>query len=148
VSTQPSLPQYVVVPRHSAPHIPPAQVGVPPEILGQTVAQSPQCEVSVSVETQLSPHASVPFGQPMTHFPPAHTRSVSHFAVHPPQWSASDVVSTQAPSQSVRPVAHVMSQPLSVHTALPFGGAGHFVSHLPQLSVSASRRTQTPWHGE
>jgi len=147
VSTH-ALPQWVVVPRHWTSQVPPLQVGVPPEMPGQIWPHSPQFDVSEPVETQPLSQASVPLGQSIPHFPAAHTSPASHFTAQSPQCAASELVSTHAPLQSVRPVPHTMSQALFVHTAVPFGGASQVWSHAPQLSVSSSKRTQTPWQGE
>jgi hypothetical protein len=129
-------------------HVPPLQVGEPPAAPGQTWPHLPQFDVSEAVETQPPSHASVPLGQSMPHSPPAHTSPASHCTAQSPQCSASELVSTHAPLQSVRPLLHAMSQPSTVHTAAPFGGASQISSQAPQLSMSSSKRTQTPWHGE
>ena len=54
----------------------------------------------------------------------------------PPQFALSFVVSIHMPEQRVKPASQVTLQPLLVQVGVPWGAAGHFVPHAPQLLTS------------
>jgi hypothetical protein len=71
---------------------------VPPE---QRVPQAPQFALSVCSSTQAPPHTEKLAPAVQTHAPAVHCCAEAHCVLQPPQWSESEVVSTQAPEHAV-----------------------------------------------
>jgi len=92
----------------------------------QTLPHAPQLKTFVLVSTQKPLHTLWVIEH--EHTPRVHTAPVAQGMSHPPQWSVSMAVLTQAPSQSVVSATHALVQTPSEHTS----SSAHGLSHIPQ----------------
>jgi hypothetical protein len=77
----------------------------------QRLSQRPQFVALVFTSAQLTPHRVNPAAQSVVHEPREHTWPGGQATPHPPQFVASELVSTHAPVQSTRPTAHPGAAP-------------------------------------
>jgi len=73
---------------------------------------------------------------------PTHVLPVAHALPQPPQLPLSDVVSTHAPPQEVKPLPQPALQVPALHTSV----APHAVPQIPQFFGSDDVSTQVPLH--
>ena len=142
-------------PVHAKPHALPWQTGCEfAGPAGQTLPQVLQLVALLLVSTQLPLHSeSDPLGQPVLHWPPAHTGVVDGQAlVHEPHVAGRVMSVSQPssglPSQSSQPAAHAdvgkEQAPAPVHVAVPVTCA-RFVQSWPQVpQLCTSLGTQEP----
>src|SRR3972149_4952421 len=118
------------------PHLPEAQLALPPGGPGQSLPQPPQCSTSTCASTHEAPHwVSVP--QPAEQAPTLQTCPVGQIVPHPPQLAGSVFVFTQPSApQLVKPPSQVAPHLPASHVGRPFGTAGHCSAQSPQLSGS------------
>ncbi len=137
VSTQTPPPQSRVPVGQVAAQPPCTQYGM---VTGHAAPQPPQFAGSLEVSTHSAPH-SVPVHAPGTHWLALHASARPQVWPQRPQSSCADVVSTQPPLQSVRPVEHCATHAPLSHSGVP---APHALPHAPQFSGSAELSMQTP----
>jgi len=107
----------------------------------------PQFDVSLESETQEPPQlVFVPHSVVQT--PALQTMPLPHAVAQFPQWFTSDCTFTHAAPHTVYPELHATPQVAALQTAVPFGGVGQTLPHLPQLATSEVSGKQLEPHGE
>jgi hypothetical protein len=88
--------------------------------------------VLVSVSTHELPQFELPGAQSSTHAELAQTSPAAQATLQPPQCRASELVSTQVPSQAAKPALQATTHSPSTHRVRPFAAGAQAAPQSPQ----------------